>query len=253
MKHLALVSLSALVLGAAGVASAQENGFAEKAAPAEAVAQPPDSYGTGSLTIFIEPSMNFVGRASAVAYVTAGGVDRFLTAAGGALQSSPHLPAGSQIERIELRACDTSATEEVALVMGPCPTAGSACTLAGQVSTGVAATPGCADFAVTLAAPLIVNNQTTPILVSVQPGTSIAASFSAVKLYYRLRVSAAPATATFPLDVPTSHPFFRFVEALAAAGITGGCGPSAYCPNDPVTRGQMAVFLATALGLHFPN
>ena len=70
---------------------------------------------------------------------------------------------------------------------------------------------------------------------------------------YRLQVSPAPATATFPNDVPTSHPFFRFVEALAAAGITGGCGTGSYCPDAPVTRGQMAVFIANALGLHFAN
>ncbi len=55
--------------------------------------------------------------------------------------------------------------------------------------------------------------------------------------------------------MPTSSGQFRFVEALVAAGITGGCGgsPPNFCPNDPVTRGQMAVFLAVALGLHFPN
>jgi hypothetical protein len=67
-----------------------------------------------------------------------------------------------------------------------------------------------------------------------------------------LRVSPAPGTATFPNDVPTSHPYFRFIEALAAAGITGGCGPGSYCPNSPITRGEMAVFLAAALGLHWP-
>lgn len=66
-------------------------------------------------------------------------------------------------------------------------------------------------------------------------------------------MSPAPATATFPNDVPTTHAFFRFVEALAASGVTGGCGPRSYCPDAAVTRGQMAVFLATALGLHFPN
>jgi len=71
-------------------------------------------------------------------------------------------------------------------------------------------------------------------------------------LWYRLQVSPAPALATFG-DVPTGHPFFRFVEALAAAGITAGCGSGQYCPDNPVTRGQMAVFLSIALGLHFPN
>jgi hypothetical protein len=73
-----------------------------------------------------------------------------------------------------------------------------------------------------------------------------------VRAYYKLQVAPAPATATFPIDVPTSHPFFRFVEALAAAGVTGGCGTDSYCPDTPVTRGQMAVFLATALGMNPP-
>jgi hypothetical protein len=59
-------------------------------------------------------------------------------------------------------------------------------------------------------------------------------------------------TATFPNDVPTTHPFFRFIEALAASGITAGCDAGSFCPDDPVTRGQMAVFLVAALGLHFP-
>jgi hypothetical protein len=65
-------------------------------------------------------------------------------------------------------------------------------------------------------------------------------------------VSPAPQTATFG-DVPVDHQFFRFVEALAAAGITGGCGNGNFCPNNPVTRGQMAAFLSIALGLHFPD
>jgi len=42
------------------------------------------------------------------------------------------------------------------------------------------------------------------------------------------------------------------IEAIAAAGITKGCNPPTndrYCPHDPVTRGQMAAFLARALDL----
>ena len=65
-----------------------------------------------------------------------------------------------------------------------------------------------------------------------------------------LDVTPAPPTASFN-DVPTSHPYFQFIEALKASGITGGCqaSPPLYCPDNPVTRGQMAVFLAKALGL----
>ena len=76
--------------------------------------------------------------------------------------------------------------------------------------------------------------------------------FGWVEVWWRRSVKPAPATASFA-DVPTTHPFFQFIEALKASGITGGCGNGNYCPGDPVTRGQMAVFLAKALGLHWPN
>lgn len=41
------------------------------------------------------------------------------------------------------------------------------------------------------------------------------------------------------------------IERIAVAGITLGCNPPAnhlFCPNDPVSRGQMAAFLHRALG-----
>lgn len=69
--------------------------------------------------------------------------------------------------------------------------------------------------------------------------------------WYRLQVSPAPATATFS-DVPVGAFAFQHIEALVASGITAGCGGGNYCPNNYVTRAQMAVFLAKALGLHFP-
>ena len=39
------------------------------------------------------------------------------------------------------------------------------------------------------------------------------------------------------------------IDALAAAGVTAGCStdPLLYCPDDPVTRAQMAAFLHRAL------
>jgi len=51
-----------------------------------------------------------------------------------------------------------------------------------------------------------------------------------------------PCVGTFP-DVPCSSNFAPWIEALAAAGITGGCGGGNYCPTNVVTRQQMAVFL----------
>lgn len=77
-------------------------------------------------------------------------------------------------------------------------------------------------------------------------------SFGGVEVWWHRTVSPAPAVSTFA-DVPTTHVFFQFIEALAASGITGGCGNGNFCPDAPVTRGQMAAFLAKALGLHIPN
>ena len=75
--------------------------------------------------------------------------------------------------------------------------------------------------------------------------------FGWVEIWWHRTVSPAPATASFN-DVPTNHPFFQFIEALHASGITGGCGNGNYCPDTPLTRGQMAVFLAKGLGLEWP-
>jgi len=46
--------------------------------------------------------------------------------------------------------------------------------------------------------------------------------------------------------------FQNAIAAMNASGITNGCGPGLYCPDAPVTRGEMAVFFAEALGLYWP-
>jgi hypothetical protein len=53
-------------------------------------------------------------------------------------------------------------------------------------------------------------------------------------------------------DVPTTHPFFAQIEAVAAAGITGGCTATTFCPDNSVTRGQMAVFIEASLSVPQP-
>jgi S-layer homology domain len=85
------------------------------------------------------------------------------------------------------------------------------------------------------------------IAADVAGDTSIAGCFA----FWNRQVAPAPAVATFG-DVPTNHIFFQFIEALSDSQITGGCGGGNYCPDDPVTRGQMATFIAKALGLGFP-
>jgi cysteine-rich repeat protein len=49
-----------------------------------------------------------------------------------------------------------------------------------------------------------------------------------------------------PSDTPAPHPFYVFIENLFHNGVTGGCAGGNYCPANPVTRAQMAVFLLKA-------
>ena len=57
-------------------------------------------------------------------------------------------------------------------------------------------------------------------------------------------------TGTFT-DVPAGSTHEQTIAALARAGITVGCNPpdnTRFCPEDPVTRAQMATFLFRGLG-----
>jgi hypothetical protein len=49
-------------------------------------------------------------------------------------------------------------------------------------------------------------------------------------------------------DVPINHSLWQYIEAFYSSGITTGCGvsPLIYCPEQPVTRAAMAVFLLRA-------
>ncbi len=67
----------------------------------------------------------------------------------------------------------------------------------------------------------------------------------------------APVRADAPFaDVAAGNVFAADITWLAAEGITRGCNPPVddrFCPDDPVTRGQMAAFLVRALDLTNPG
>ena len=56
------------------------------------------------------------------------------------------------------------------------------------------------------------------------------------------------------IDMGADHPNIDGLDLLAGVGITGGCdlNPAHYCPDQYVTRGQMAAFLARALAIVDP-
>ena len=126
---------------------------------------------------------------------------------------------------------------------------GGPCADLNSVGTQTVDTPGCGRFPLTLPSPVTIDNSNNSYFTYVSTNGGSNASFFAVRLHYQLQLSPAPLTATFG-DVPTTHPYFRAIEALAAAGITSGCGGGNFCPDKNVTRGEIAKFLANALGLH---
>lgn len=50
-------------------------------------------------------------------------------------------------------------------------------------------------------------------------------------------------------DVDATYWAGAWIKQLVAEGITAGCGASSYCPEAPVTRAQMAVFLVRTFNL----
>jgi hypothetical protein len=82
------------------------------------------------------------------------------------------------------------------------------------------------------------------------PGASMARKQMAVfVLKSKLgRTYQPPACAGVFTDVACPGPFTDWIEDLYARGIVAGCGPGpAYCPDNPVLRQQMAVFLLKTL------
>ena len=110
-------------------------------------------------------------------------------------------------------------------------------------------------------------------------GLGATASATATGTGFNVTVTVPATTATYPLtgtvtigdqvahfvqnppsptqpftDVPLTSPYADWITMLRTLGITAGCGPSTYCPDDPVTRAQMAVFVVRSIesGDNFP-
>ena len=66
-----------------------------------------------------------------------------------------------------------------------------------------------------------------------------------LKAKHGLCYTPPPCSGVFS-DVPCPSTFANWIEAMATEGITGGCGGGLFCPQNPVRRDQMAVFLLKA-------
>jgi hypothetical protein len=167
-----------------------------------------------------------------------------------AFVASVHLPPGARLTSFELDACDTAADAmQIQVDLHQCDRFGQNCQLVSQLT--VADNAGCAQATedLTLQPTTYVNDSAHQLYVYLQTGSTFMSIRGAV-VGYKLQISPAPATATFG-DVPTNYLYFRAIEALAASGVASGCGSGNYCPDQPVTRGELAKILANGLGLHW--
>ncbi|MBI5965985.1 MAG: S-layer homology domain-containing protein [Chloroflexi bacterium] len=81
------------------------------------------------------------------------------------------------------------------------------------------------------------------------PGNPVTRAQMAVFLVRSMHgIAFVPPTATGIFnDVPVGSFGADFIEQLAADGITSGCGSNNFCPNQVVTRAQMAIFLVRSM------
>ena len=169
---------------------------------------------------------------------------------GGGFLAYPHLPTGALLQSLELDYC-VKAGGSVNLHLDDCNYLGGDCQSLSDLTSG--GLEGCFFVADDLASKsYTMQNGLRQLILSAEISGSGSASLLGAFVGYKLQVSPAPAAATFA-DVPTSHPFFRAIEAVAGAGITSGCGGGNFCPNQAVTRGELAKFLANGLGLNWPD
>jgi len=165
------------------------------------------------------------------------------------LEAPTFLPTGVRITAWELNAWDSSGGS-VSLALYRCPINSTGCSALGSATV----TPGAGGYYfISRGVSHTVDNWNNSYVFECRlNGGGSSYRIVGARVLYRLQISPAPAFPTFN-DVFPYNWYYQSVEALADSGITVGCGGGSYCPNNFVTRAEMAAFLARALGLHYPR
>ncbi len=258
--------LATLTAAGAGSVQADEPAMAQSSTP-----ESNQSFGLNDIWTsigapqFMPSALTFVPRRSAHGYVySASQNDR------GFYWAQLNLPNGAEVKYIEMAVYDNdpngwvgfavNGVQAYAPLVDPTPETKNF----GDISTGSAATPGYTTISITPADPMVIHESTdfdgdgrgmAYFFIDVATVRGALAKDDDIRFFgaavrWARTLSPAPATASFD-DVPTDYWAFQHIEALAKSGITSGCDASNFCPEDTLTRAQMAVFLAKALGLHW--
>lgn len=228
--------------------------FAQEAAPRRSGPRSASeqAYGLASQTATTLLASSFLPSNSSSVYVILGSTG--YVSGPGTMLAPVNLPSGALLETVEIEACDNANDASVFVDFNLCGSPSADCVLSADysVTTGIADTLGCTYFSITPPEEdrITIDNKNHSYFFTIV--TDGPTSLRLIRLFWRLQVSEPPLTATFP-DVPLDSLQRPYIEALFASGIAGGCDLDNFCPDNPVTRGQLAVFLAKALGLHWSH
>lgn len=230
-------------------------------AGARVVAPAKPEFGTKTVSFYRVGAFDFVAQASDQSFgadAVAGPFSRrFAEIVDGRLIATPHLPGGALLTSLELDDCDTNLSGHHLVLdlydcdyHGECNVANPSLVTLSSANNSLLQSCGFVLADLSALNYTVDNNFHQLTLVADFESGDITNQLAGVTFGYQLQVSPDPPGATFT-DVPVNHPFHRFVEALFAAGITSGYPDGRFGVNDPVTRGEMAVFLSVALGLNW--
>jgi hypothetical protein len=249
---------SCALLGIAALATA---GSLPALAPVATTARPsPEAYGISQQSVTSISAAALVSTSSVTepieaAFVTSSLARYVDNANGGAMFVSVGVPSGVVIDFLGLSACDTVGGNFTAALYDEVP--GATVTGLGFIASSARAGNGCGfDYNMDPFAYEYDRNEGHNLVIAITQAagtpTDGTAGVQAVEVWWHRRISPAPAMPTFN-DVPDTDFGYQYIEALSASGITGGCGGGNFCPDNPVTRRQMAIFLTKALGLNWPH
>ena len=255
-----MLSIRAIVIGTllaatSAVASGAGRGPVELAktlATTRGLPQIPEEFGTQYVVTSV-----FAGALtqedSAFALKTNPNGYRYLGSGSAHMLGSVSVPSGVIIDFIGMNSCDVPGNSFTLFLFDA--TTGSNSSLVGAILS--TASPACGfDSTAAPIGHLYPSNAGHHLEIWIYQADSAptngTAGVQSIEVWWRRQVSPAPPSPTFA-DVPASDFGYQYIEALAASGITGGCGGGKYCPDASVTRRQMAIFFSKALGLHWPD
>ncbi len=165
----------------------------------------------------------------------------------GAPRSATLNVAGTNVTITQAAVACTYAISANAFSAGAGSTAGS---------VNVTAPAGCGWNAISNAAWITfsgasgIGNGTVNFSVAANTGSTFrTGTFTVNGLLYTVTQARQGAPDPIFNDVPPSSPYYDYIAQMSQNNITAGCSanPPLYCPDTPVTRAQMAVFIVAAL------